>query len=112
MSVAPPTSSEARTAVPLTQAPAAELPLAPARKLRQSRNLIRTVIGLTDRLEKPIEWIIRICGWSSIIGILAIFVFIFKEAAPLVPRLDWIHFSPALGGFQLQGRVTPPASAL
>jgi phosphate transport system permease protein len=23
---------------------------------------------------------------------LAIFVFIFKEAAPLVPRLDWIHF--------------------
>jgi phosphate transport system permease protein len=45
-----------------------------------------------DALEKPIEWIIRVCGWSSIVGILAIFLFIFKEAAPMVPKLDWIHF--------------------
>jgi phosphate transport system permease protein len=43
-------------------------------------------------LEKPIEWIIRICGWSSIIGIVAIFLFILKEAAPMVPKLDWIQF--------------------
>lgn len=45
-----------------------------------------------DFIEKPTEWLIRICGWSSIIGILAIFVFIFREAAPLVPKLDWWHF--------------------
>src|SRR5213592_362098 len=45
-----------------------------------------------DALEKPIEFIIRICGWSSIIGIAAIFIFIFKEAAPMVPKLDWVHF--------------------
>ena len=47
---------------------------------------------LLDALEKPIEWLIRLCGWSSIIGIIAIFLFIFREAAPMIPRLDWIHF--------------------
>jgi len=45
-----------------------------------------------DALEKPIEWIIHFCGWSSIIGIVAIFVFILKEAAPMLPKLDWIYF--------------------
>ena len=45
-----------------------------------------------DLLEKPIEWLIYLCGWSSIIGIIAIFAFILKEAAPEVPRLDWVHF--------------------
>jgi phosphate transport system permease protein len=44
-----------------------------------------------DAVEKPTEWLIRLCGWSSIIGIAAIFLFIFKEAAPMVPRLDWFH---------------------
>src|SRR4051812_34352016 len=57
---------------------------APARARQKFRVL--------DALEKPIEFIIRICGWSSIIGIAAIFIFIFKEAAPMVPKLDWIHF--------------------
>ena len=47
---------------------------------------------INDWLEKPIEWLIRACGWSSIIGIAAIFLFIFKEAAPMVPKLDWITF--------------------
>src|ERR1044071_7270526 len=57
---------------------------APARARQKCRVL--------DALEKPIEFIIRICGWSSIIGIAAIFIFIFKEAAPMVPKLDWWHF--------------------
>ncbi len=47
---------------------------------------------LLDLLEKPIEWLIRLCGWSSIIAIIAIFLFIFKEGAPMMPRLDWLHF--------------------
>jgi len=47
---------------------------------------------LLDFFEKPIELLIRVCGWSSIIAILAIFFFIFKEAAPEVRRLDWVHF--------------------
>ena len=48
--------------------------------------------GLLDWLEKPIEVLIWICGWSSIIGIVAIFVFIFWEAAPMIPKLDWWSF--------------------
>ncbi|MBI4659273.1 MAG: phosphate ABC transporter permease subunit PstC [Verrucomicrobia bacterium] len=47
---------------------------------------------MLDLLEPPIEWLIRLCGWSSIIGIVAIFLFIFKEAAPMVLKLDWLHF--------------------
>jgi len=47
---------------------------------------------LLDAFEKPIEWLIRFSGWSSIIGVVAIFIFIFREAAPMVPKLDWIHF--------------------
>ena len=45
-----------------------------------------------DILEKPIEVLIRVCGWSSIIGLAAIFIFIFKEAAPMVLKLDWVYF--------------------
>ena len=52
----------------------------------------RKKFSLFDAFEKPIEWFIRLCGWSSIIGIVAIFLFIFKEAAPMVPKLDWVHF--------------------
>jgi len=52
----------------------------------------KKAFSFLDALEKPIEFLIRICGWSSIIGIVAIFVFIFKEAAPMVPKLDWVHF--------------------
>jgi ABC-type phosphate transport system permease subunit len=48
--------------------------------------------GILDWLEKPIEWLIRICGWSSIVGIVAIFVFIFWEALPMIPKLDWWTF--------------------
>src|SRR5437660_242930 len=45
-----------------------------------------------DLLEKPIEWLIKLCGWSSIIAIVAIFLFIFREAGPMAPKLDWWHF--------------------
>ncbi len=92
MSAVPP-ASQATLGVkqPAAAASAAEK-LAAVPGTRRSRNLIRVAIAWIDRFEKPIQWIIRICGVSSIIGILAIFVFIFKEAAPLVPRLDWIHF--------------------
>jgi phosphate transport system permease protein len=52
----------------------------------------RRTFNFLDALEKPIELIIRLCGWSSIIGLGAIFLFIFKEAAPMVPKLDWGYF--------------------
>jgi phosphate transport system permease protein len=52
----------------------------------------RKKFRIFDALEKPIEWLIKICGWSSILAIVAIFLFTFKEAAPMVPQLDWVHF--------------------
>src|SRR6185369_2548998 len=52
----------------------------------------RQKFNFLDALEKPIELIIRVCGWSCIIGLAAIFLFIFREAAPMVTKLDWIHF--------------------
>jgi phosphate transport system permease protein len=52
----------------------------------------RRRLPIVDWFEKPIEACIRLSGWSSIIGVIAIFVFIFKEAGPMVPRLDWWQF--------------------
>lgn len=58
----------------------------------QVTNKSRRKFNFLDSIEKPTEWFIRLCGWSSIIGIAAIFLFIFKEAAPMLPRLDWLTF--------------------
>jgi phosphate transport system permease protein len=39
---------------------------------------------LLDRAEPLVEWIIRLCGWSAILFVLAIFFFVFREAAPVI----------------------------
>ena len=78
-----PAASAARSG--LVGAETNRLPQQPAPKSRRAFNVF-------DFLEKPTEWTIWICGWSSIVGIAAIFLFIFKEAAPMVPKLDWIYF--------------------
>jgi phosphate transport system permease protein len=46
----------------------------------------RLVQTALDRLEPVIEWIIRICGWSAILFVLAIFAFVFREALPMLTR--------------------------
>ena len=35
-----------------------------------------------DRSEPIVEWLIRLCGWSVILFVAAIFFFVFKEGAP------------------------------
>jgi len=45
-----------------------------------------------DRAEPVIEWIIRICGWSAIIFVVAIFIFVFVEAVPAFSQLNWVEF--------------------
>lgn len=47
---------------------------------------------LLDGAELPIRILITICGWSSILFVGAIFFFIFEEAAPVFPHLDWGEF--------------------
>jgi phosphate transport system permease protein len=45
-----------------------------------------------DFTEPLIEWTIRICGWSAIIFVIAIFVFVFSEGAPVLAHLDLHEF--------------------
>lgn len=40
-------------------------------------------------IERIIEFVIRLCGWSSIFCVAAIFVFILVEAAPVLPKISW-----------------------
>src|SRR5436190_14531408 len=65
--------------------------------------------SLFDTLEKPTEWAIRLCGWSSIIAIFAIFLFIFREAAPMVPKLNWIEFFTSTRWIPNPAGDNPPA---
>jgi phosphate transport system permease protein len=37
-----------------------------------------------DRSEPAVEWLIRLCGWSAILFVFAIFFFVFHEAAPVL----------------------------
>ena len=46
-----------------------------------------------DRAEPLIEWIVRLCGWSAIVFVFAIFFFVFREGAPLLfGNLDLVEF--------------------
>jgi phosphate transport system permease protein len=45
-----------------------------------------------DTGEPVIEWLIRICGWSAIFFVLAIFVFVFVEGAPVLGHLNLKEF--------------------
>lgn len=47
---------------------------------------------LWDATERPVEWLVRLCGYSAILFVLAIFVFVLLEAAPVLPKLDWYEF--------------------
>ena len=45
-----------------------------------------------DGAEPLIRALIYLSGWSAIIFVCAIFFFIFKEAAPILPHVDWVAF--------------------
>ncbi|MGQ9575907.1 MAG: phosphate ABC transporter permease subunit PstC [Thermoguttaceae bacterium] len=46
-----------------------------------------------DRAEPVIEFLIRLCGYSAILFVFAIFLFVFREAAPvLFGKLDLVEF--------------------
>lgn len=45
--------------------------------------------GVADRLEKPVEVLIRICGWSSIFLVAAIITFVLIGAAPVLSKIQW-----------------------
>lgn len=46
--------------------------------------------------ERGMEGLIRLCGFSAILFVFGIFLFVLREGAPLIPKLDWaqVLFSP------------------
>jgi len=47
---------------------------------------------LTVSTETLVEGVIRLCGWSAIFFVFAIFFFVFREGAPLLAELDLAEF--------------------
>jgi len=45
-----------------------------------------------DKCEPVIQLLIKLSGWSAIIFVVAIFFFIFREAWPILGRVDWGAF--------------------
>ena len=57
---------------------------------RRFRRLIHVAL---DRTEPLVEWLIRLCGWSAILFVFAIFFFVFREAAPMLfGKLNLVEF--------------------
>ena len=52
----------------------------------------RGLARVLDRAEPVIELVIRLCGWSAIIFVVAIFIFVFVEAVPVFSQLNWGEF--------------------
>ncbi len=69
----------------------------------------RRSFNLLDKIERPTEWLVYLCGWSGILAVTAIFLFIFKEAAPMVPRLDWVQFFTSSRWIPAPGGDNPPS---
>lgn len=63
-------------------------PPAPFPRGRQS-----VLYRVLDGTEPVIEAVIRLCGWSAILFVFSIFIFVFREAAPaLLGKLNLIEF--------------------
>lgn len=67
-------------------------PRSPATGYRRLARLFPAALAFAEPL---VEWAIRLCGWSAILFVAAIFFFVFREAAPvLVGELDlWEFFT-------------------
>lgn len=70
--------------------PRTPLPDQPSARVPPSRRGWRaTSAGIADSIEKPMEVLIRICGWSAIVLVAAIFAFVLVGAAPVLPKIEW-----------------------
>ena len=51
------------------------------------------LLRAVDRAEPAVELVIRLCGWSATLFVLAIFFFVFREAAPMLfGKLNLLEF--------------------
>ena len=66
--------------------------------IKQSLSLISELL---------VEWTIRICGWSAILFVFAIFFFVFREAVPvLFGQLDLLEFFTSVN-WRPDSRIRP-----
>jgi phosphate transport system permease protein len=63
--------------------------IANAKSATRKKGWRAAMAGIADIIEKPMEFLIRTCGWSSIVLVMAIIFFVFREAAPILPKIDW-----------------------
>jgi phosphate transport system permease protein len=56
---------------------------------RSFQRLLQTAL---DRCEPVVVAVIYGCGWSAILFVFAIFLFVFLEGAPMLGKLDWGEF--------------------
>lgn len=62
--------------------------------------------------EPFIEWTIRLCGWSAIFFVFAIFFFVFREGAPfLFGKLDLVEFFTSIN-WRPDSRIRPQYGVL
>jgi phosphate transport system permease protein len=72
-----------------------DLPASSGSPVPAPRRPERRTFSVLTLVEPLIEWTIRLCGWSAILFVAAIFFFVFREAAPvLCGELDlWEFFT-------------------
>lgn len=58
----------------------------------RGRGAARNIKQRGDLFEPLIEAAIRLCGWSAILFVAAIFLFVFFEAAPILGEIDLVQF--------------------
>jgi len=69
----------------------------------------KSATGLRAKLgEGIIGFLIALCGWSSILCIIAILYFLFREAAPLAPKIDWREFFTSTRWIPSPAKGNPP----
>ncbi|MCR4415999.1 MAG: phosphate ABC transporter permease subunit PstC [Thermoguttaceae bacterium] len=64
----------------------------PTRSAGSAGRLERFWDRLADATERPVEWLIRLCGYSAILFVFGIFFFVFREALPVFGKLDFVEF--------------------
>jgi phosphate transport system permease protein len=65
-------------------------PASARRRITSIRQAWQTLLDLAEPL---IEWLIRLCGWSAILFVTAIFAFVVREALPVITGgFDFVEF--------------------